>query len=85
MHRRLAKVHKYDLKEGKEAGVVKVDFLPENITWTKQRQMLAAGVKGARGDCPGGSGTPCIQAESRKSTPSKCNREPSSIRTAGAP
>jgi hypothetical protein len=53
-------VHKYDLKEGKETGVVKLDFMPDNITWTKNRHMLAAGVKGARGDCPSGSGTPCI-------------------------
>jgi hypothetical protein len=55
-------VHKYDLKEGKEAGVVKLDFMPDNLTWTSKRRMLAAGVKGARGDCPKGSGTPCIQA-----------------------
>jgi hypothetical protein len=54
-------VHKYDLKEGKETGVVKLDFMPDNITWTSKHQMLAAGVKGARGDCPAGSGTPCIQ------------------------
>jgi hypothetical protein len=25
-------VHKYDLKEGKETGVVKLDFMPDNIT-----------------------------------------------------
>ncbi len=54
-------VHKYDLKEGKETGVVKLDFMPDNITWTRDRKMLAAGVKGARGDCPAGSGTPCGQ------------------------
>ncbi|HEY7334000.1 MAG TPA: SMP-30/gluconolactonase/LRE family protein [Bryobacteraceae bacterium] len=52
-------VHKYDLKSGKETGVVKLDFMPDNITWTGNRHMLAAGVKGARGDCPAGSGTPC--------------------------
>ena len=55
-------VHKYDLKEGKETGMVKLDFMPDNISWTSKRTMLAAGVKGARGDCPPGSGTPCIQA-----------------------
>jgi DNA-binding beta-propeller fold protein YncE len=54
-------VHKYDLKEGKETGLVKLDFMPDNITWTKNHRMLAAGVKGTRGDCPVGSGTPCIQ------------------------
>jgi hypothetical protein len=53
-------VHKYDLKAQKETGMVKLDFLPDNITWDKKR-MLAAGVKGARGDCPAGSGAPCIQ------------------------
>lgn len=55
-------VHKYDLKAQKETGMVKLDFMPDNITWTNRRTMLAAGVKGARGDCPAGSGTPCIQA-----------------------
>jgi hypothetical protein len=54
-------VHKYDLKEGKETGVVKLDFMPDNITWTSKHQMLAAGVKGTGGDCPPGSGAPCIQ------------------------
>lgn len=54
-------VHKYDLKAQKETGIVKLDFMPDNITWTAQRQILAAGVKGARGDCPSGSGEPCIQ------------------------
>lgn len=52
-------VHKYDLKQGKELKVIKLDFMPDNITWTPKRQILAAGVKGARGDCPAGSGTPC--------------------------
>jgi sugar lactone lactonase YvrE len=55
-------VHKYDLKEGKEAGLVKLDFMPDNISWTSKHTMLAAGVKGARGNCPAGSSTPCIQA-----------------------
>ncbi len=54
-------VHKYDLKEGKELKVVKLDFMPDNVTWTPKRQILAAGVKGSRGDCPAGSGTPCNQ------------------------
>jgi hypothetical protein len=55
-------VHKYDLKQGMRVGMVKLDFMPDNITWTANQHMLAAGVKGARGDCPAGSGTPCIQA-----------------------
>ena len=54
-------VYKYDLKKGKVIGKVKVDFLPDNLTWTKKGRLLAAGVKGARGDCPEGSGRPCIQ------------------------
>jgi hypothetical protein len=55
-------VHRYDLKEGKQTGVVKLDFMPDNITWTSDhKKMLAAGVKSARGDCPTGSGTPCVQ------------------------
>jgi hypothetical protein len=54
-------VFKYDLTAGKILGSVKVDFLPDNLTWTKEGKLLAAGVKGARGDCPEGSGRPCIQ------------------------
>ena len=54
-------VYKYDLKNQKVLGSVKVDFLPDNLTWTKEGRLLAAGVKGARGDCPAGSGRPCIQ------------------------
>jgi hypothetical protein len=42
-------------------GVVKLDFMPDNLTWAGKGQILAAGVKGARGDCPAGSGVPCIQ------------------------
>jgi hypothetical protein len=54
-------VFKYDLRTGQQMGSVKVDFLPDNLTWTKKGHLLAAGVKGARGDCPEGSGRPCIQ------------------------
>jgi hypothetical protein len=54
-------VFKYDLENDKVIGSVKVDFLPDNLTWTKNSLLLAAGVKGARGDCPEGSGRPCIQ------------------------
>ena len=56
-----SEVHKYDLHEKKEVAMVKLDFMPDNLTWTKKGQMLAAGVKGARGECPAGSGTPCGQ------------------------
>ncbi len=54
-------VHKYDLKASKEVAMVKLDFMPDNITWTDKKQMLAAGVKGTQGECPAGSGSPCIQ------------------------
>jgi hypothetical protein len=54
-------VFKYDLTAGKIAGSARVDFLPDNLTWTSDGRLLAAGVKGARGDCPEGSGRPCIQ------------------------
>jgi hypothetical protein len=54
-------VRKYDLASGKVTGSLKVDFLPDNLTWTKEGRLLVAGVKGARGDCPEGSGRPCIQ------------------------
>ena len=54
-------VRKYDLNSGEVTGSLKVDFLPDNLTWTKQGLLLVAGVKGARGDCPEGSGRPCIQ------------------------
>lgn len=39
-------VYKYNLSEGKMLGTAKVDFLPDNLTWTKEGRMLAAGVKG---------------------------------------
>ena len=54
-------VLKYELNGGKMLGAVKVDFLPDNLTWTKGGRLLAAGVKGARGNCPEGSNRPCIQ------------------------
>lgn len=54
-------IRKYNLNTGAVTGSVKVDFMPDNLTWTRQRRLLAAGVKGARGDCPEGSGRPCIQ------------------------
>lgn len=53
-------VRKYDLSAGKETGSVAVDFLPDNLTWTTEGHLLAAGVKGARGDCPERSGRRCL-------------------------
>jgi len=54
-------IRKYAIAGGEPKASVKVDFLPDNLTWTKEGRILAAGVKGARGDCPEGSGRPCIQ------------------------
>jgi hypothetical protein len=55
-------VHKYDVAAAKVVGVAKVDFMPDNLTWTPRRQLIAAGIKGTRGNCPAESATPCIQA-----------------------
>ena len=75
-------VHKYDLKEGKETGVVKLDFMPDNITWTSKHQMLAAGVKGTRRRLPGGQrhAVHSRRSEWRRSIRLKCRRRPYSIR-----
>lgn len=42
-------IHKFDLTSGTELRTVSVDFLPDNLTWTDQGHLLAAGVKGVRG------------------------------------
>lgn len=54
-------VHKYDVQQAKDTGAVKLGFLPDNLTWTAKGQLLAAGIKGARGNCPAESSTPCTQ------------------------
>lgn len=41
--------------------MIKLDFMPDNLTWTSNRHILAAGVVGVRGDFPPGSGAPCGQ------------------------
>jgi hypothetical protein len=51
---------KYDLRTSKRIGKVALDFMPDNISWTAGKQLLAAGVKATRGDCPEKSGIPCI-------------------------
>ena len=53
---------RYDLKAQKQTGVVKLDFMPDNLTWTKKGNLLAAGIKGIAGECPAGSGQFCRQA-----------------------
>lgn len=53
-------IHKYDVRASKDVTVTKLDFMPDNITWTQKGQLLTAGVKGTRGNCPATSTTPCI-------------------------
>jgi hypothetical protein len=55
-------VSRYDMRSDKITAVAKLDFMPDNLTWTKFNKLIAAGVKGARGECPPASGTPCIMA-----------------------
>ena len=55
------KVYKYDLKNEKNNRVGEGRLPARQPTWSKSGRLLAAGVKGARGDCPEGSGRPCIQ------------------------
>ncbi len=59
-------VHKYDLQARKEVAMVKLDFMPDNLTWTARGKILAAGIKSPRGECPAGSGgldkVPCRQS-----------------------
>ena len=47
---------------GKIVATAKVEFMPCNLTWTPGGPLISAGVKGARGNCPPESSTPCIQA-----------------------
>jgi hypothetical protein len=56
-----SEVHKYDVRGAKNVATVKLDFMPDNVTWSDNDEILAAGIKGVQGDCPAGSGAPCIQ------------------------
>jgi sugar lactone lactonase YvrE len=42
------RVRRFEVRDGSEAGVADVDFLPDNLTWTDQGKLLVAGVKGVR-------------------------------------
>jgi hypothetical protein len=35
--------------------------MPDNLTWTPDGKILAAGIKGINGNCPSESNYPCIQ------------------------
>jgi hypothetical protein len=53
-------VRKFDVESGTDLGRAEVDFMPDNLTWAGSDRLLAAGIKGARGDCPPNSGRACI-------------------------
>ena len=59
-------IHKYDLKKEKDVKVIKVPFMPDNLSWIGNswegaNRLLAAGVMGVSGECPKGSGKQCVQ------------------------
>jgi DNA-binding beta-propeller fold protein YncE len=53
--------HKYDLMTQQEVGAVDFTFMPDNLTWTADGKILAAGIKGVNGNCPATTEDPCIQ------------------------
>jgi len=53
--------HQYDLSTSQETGRVDLGFMPDNLTWTPDGKILAAGIKGIAGNCPEESTFPCIQ------------------------
>jgi hypothetical protein len=54
-------LHRYDLKAKKEVAKCEFPFMPDNLTWTKDGKILAAGIKGINGNCPPESDNPCTQ------------------------
>jgi hypothetical protein len=54
-------LHRYDLEAKKEVAKCEFTFMPDNLTWTPDGKILAAGIKGINGSCPPESGYPCIQ------------------------
>lgn len=54
-------LHKYDLAAKKEVARLELSFMPDNLTWTPDGGILAAGIKGVSGNCPSDSKYPCIQ------------------------
>ncbi|MBT6043604.1 MAG: WD40 repeat domain-containing protein [Gammaproteobacteria bacterium] len=53
--------HKYDLTTQQEVKQVDLGFMPDNLTWTPNGKILAAGIKGIDGNCPQESDFPCLQ------------------------
>ncbi|MBN2321902.1 MAG: SMP-30/gluconolactonase/LRE family protein [Acidobacteria bacterium] len=54
-------LHQYDLTAKKEVAKCEFNFMPDNLTWTQDGKILAAGIKGVNGNCPPESDHPCIQ------------------------
>ena len=53
--------HQYDLINQRRVASADFGFMADNLTWTPEGNILAAGVKGIGGNCPQESDTPCIQ------------------------
>ncbi|MES2625185.1 MAG: SMP-30/gluconolactonase/LRE family protein [Pseudomonadota bacterium] len=53
--------HQYDLVAMKEVKKAAFTFMPDNLTWTPDGKILAAGINGVSGNCPSSSQNPCIQ------------------------
>jgi hypothetical protein len=53
--------HQYDLRSQQEVKQVDLGFMPDNLTWTPNGNILAAGIKGIAGNCPEQSDFPCLQ------------------------
>ncbi len=54
-------LHRYDLSAKKEVAKCEFTFMPDNLTWTPDGKILAAGIKGVSGNCPPQSSFPCLQ------------------------
>lgn len=53
--------HKYDLQTQQIVARVDLGFMPDNLTWTPNGKLMAAGIKGVNGNCPADSEYPCLQ------------------------
>jgi hypothetical protein len=53
--------HQYDLSSMQEVKKAAFTFMPDNLTWTAEGKILAAGINGVNGNCPATSQFPCIQ------------------------
>lgn len=53
--------HKYDLEAQREVAQADLGFMPDNLTWTPDGRLMAAGIKGVNGNCPATSDNPCLQ------------------------